>query len=77
MEIEELKEHIRVINAGCDDMPMETIQEVVGDLIGALAGANDLAEIALSRMSEHEQRQPIGAGLTRLREYVRTLKMPE
>ena len=50
----DLKENVRLINAGRSDVTMEVIQETVGDLLGALAGARDLAEIALSRMSEHE-----------------------
>ncbi len=50
----DLKTNVRLINAGHPDVTMEVVQETVGDLLGALSGANDLAEIALSRMSEHE-----------------------
>ena len=77
MELSELKEHIRVINTNPEEVSIETVQSVIGDLIGAVAGANDLAEIALSRMSEHEQHQPIGKGLKRLRDYARTLDMAD
>lgn len=73
MELHELKEHVRVIYSNPDEVSVETVQAVIGDLIGAIAGANDIAEIALSRMSEHEQHQPIGKALKRLHEYAHTL----
>lgn len=73
MELSELKEHIRVILNAPGEVPIETVHAVIGDLVGAIASANDLAEIALSRMSEHEQHQPIGKALKRLSDYSTTL----